>query len=289
MKFYILLFVLITCIFVIDGELCCQCEQPAAFKSPARLQGPRGKSGPAGMKGEKGEAGPSGPLSPQKGPLQGPRGITGPEGPRGRTGKIGLPGFPGMKGERGPGFAGMKGEKGEAGKFHSDAEALASLATKYENLLNLTMKLESQLNCIAGTIVEQYSFELTQSRGTWNQVRQQCRNRGGDLLSHNFGPDGSKYHAEIQALQQSAADEEKRVWVGLTDEITEGQWKYLDGTFYDAGSTNVFEWRSNQPNGGTSANCASIGWNNDNLMYDTRCGWTEAYGFCEIRTNPSCN
>ena len=39
--------------------------------------------------------------------------------------------------------------KGEAGEFHSDAEALASLATKYENLLNRTMKLESQLNSTA--------------------------------------------------------------------------------------------------------------------------------------------
>merc|ERR1739838_509409 len=45
----------------------------------------------------------------------------------------------------------MKGEKGEAGEFHSDAEALASLATKYENLLNRTMKLESQLNSTAKT------------------------------------------------------------------------------------------------------------------------------------------
>jgi len=58
----------------------------------------------------------------------------------------------GPPGKRGPsGHAGMKGEKGEAEEFHSDAEALATLATKYENLLNITMKLESQLNSIANS------------------------------------------------------------------------------------------------------------------------------------------
>merc|ERR1739838_1103000 len=55
----------------------------------------------------------------------------------------------------------MKGEKGEAGEFHSDAEALASLATKYENLLNRTMKLESQLNYMATCSVRAAGIEYS--------------------------------------------------------------------------------------------------------------------------------
>merc|ERR1739838_524553 len=52
----------------------------------------------------------------------------------------------GPRGKQGPnGLTGMKGEKGEAGAFHSDAEALALLTTKYDNLFNITMKLKFQL------------------------------------------------------------------------------------------------------------------------------------------------
>jgi len=58
----------------------------------------------------------------------------------------------GPPGKRGPnGLAGIKGEKGEAAEFHSDAKSLAKLTTKFENLLTLTTKLESQLNQIANT------------------------------------------------------------------------------------------------------------------------------------------
>jgi len=280
MKLILIALVFLICIYVIDGELYCKCEQPAAFQSLSprvgRLQGPRGKVGPAGMKGQKGEAGPSGPLSPQKGQLQGPRGMTGPRGPRGR------------RGSRGP--AGMKGEKGE---LHSDAEVLASLATKYEILLNLTMKLNSQLNPIAklesqpNCTASGYRFELTKSNGNWNQVRQQCQSVGGDLLSKTLGPDGSKYHPEIRALLKSAANERKLVWVGLTDEITEGRWKYLDG-HGEENSGTVFSWYSGQPNDGTSANCAYVYYGN-NQMYDGDCSWTGRYGICEIITSPSCN
>merc|ERR1739838_479208 len=148
-----------------------------------------------------------------------------------------------------------------------------------------------QIICILQSDEPNYRFELTQSSGTWNQVRQQCKNGGGDLLHKNFGPQGSKYHAKIRALQQSAVNEDKRLWVGLTDETTEGRWKYLDGKFYDAESSNVFEWASDQPNDRTWGNCAYIFYG-DNLMYDYTCGWTSTdspYGICEIRANPSCN
>jgi len=125
--------ILMIYLFVIDGVpiayppscfTCCHGQQlgssPLTSQQASQLQGPRGKQGPIGLTGMKGEKGP--------------------RGRRGSTGKRGANGLPGMQ-----------GEKGEAGEFHSDAEALALLATKYENLLNRTMKLEFQLNPIAKT------------------------------------------------------------------------------------------------------------------------------------------
>merc|ERR1739838_70879 len=127
------LLLLMIYLFVIDGVpiadqpssfTCCHGQQfgssPMTSQQASQLQGPRGKQGPNGLTGMKGEKGH--------------------RGRRGSTGKRGANGLPGMQ-----------GEKGEAGEFHSDAEVLALLTTKYENLLNRTMKLESQLNSTAKT------------------------------------------------------------------------------------------------------------------------------------------
>jgi len=150
------------------------------------------------------------------------------------------------------------------------------------------VQMNEVMQCIQNDLWPRYRFQLTQSTGNQSEARRQCQELEGDLIHKTFGPNGSKYHAEIQALQKSVVNDFKRVWVGLTDEITEGRWVFLDGKSFDEGAVNVFNWQSERPNVDTSENCANIFYG-DNMMYDYDCDWTGFYGLCEIRTNPSCN
>jgi len=157
------------------------------------------------------------------------------------------------------------------------------------SILAINMRKIKNSICMLQTPLEpEYRFELTHSLGTQNELRQQCRALGGDLLQKSFGD--SKYHTEIRALQQSAADEGKLVLVGLADEITEGRWFFVDGSSFDPSKDgNVFIWADGEPNErtvvGTIRNCAYIYYGN-NQMYDRACD-RAYYGLCEIRTNPS--
>jgi len=71
----------------------------------------------------------------------------------------------GPPGKRGPiGHVGMKGDKGEAGEVHSDAEALRNLTGRFENLLKLTTKLESELNHTNSALISTQRKQLEMER-----------------------------------------------------------------------------------------------------------------------------
>jgi len=173
------------CLFVIDGVpfadptscfTCCKGQQLGSStmtsQQVCQLQGHPGKVGPMGMPGRRGE--------------KGQRGEVGPMGFPGRIGEKGQRGKRGANGKRGPnGLPAARGEKGEAGECRSDAEALASLAKKYEHLLNLSMKLQSELTymsntCSVSTAGIQYSNiiedrQLTASSNGVDRLRYQPR------------------------------------------------------------------------------------------------------------------
>ncbi|XP_067440270.1 CD209 antigen-like isoform X1 [Thunnus thynnus] len=70
---------------------------------------------------------------------------------------------------------------------------------------------------------------------TWSQSREYCKSKGADLAI-------IKSQAEMTFIN-SLYGSEKEVWIGLTDEGVEGQWKWVDGTPL----TTTF-WGSGQPN-----------------------------------------
>uniref|UniRef100_A0A8K9XJ51 C-type lectin domain-containing protein n=2 Tax=Oncorhynchus mykiss TaxID=8022 RepID=A0A8K9XJ51_ONCMY len=71
---------------------------------------------------------------------------------------------------------------------------------------------------------------------TWSESRQDCVERGADLVIVN----SRKKQRFIFAFN-------KRAWIGLTDNETEGSWKWVDGT-----PLITSYWIIDQPNNGRS-------------------------------------
>uniref|UniRef100_A0A4W5Q7E2 C-type lectin domain-containing protein n=1 Tax=Hucho hucho TaxID=62062 RepID=A0A4W5Q7E2_9TELE len=74
----------------------------------------------------------------------------------------------------------------------------------------------------------------------WDESRQDCLERGADLVVIN----SDKEQEFLNNLNQY-------FWIGLNDSVTEGTWKWVDGT--PLNTTRY--WGSRQPNGGGGENC----------------------------------
>ncbi|XP_066508690.1 CD209 antigen-like protein E [Hoplias malabaricus] len=115
-----------------------------------------------------------------------------------------------------------------------------------------------------------YRLERTKN---WNESRQECQKKGGDLLIIN-----SKEEQEFINNQSINA------WIGLTDKEKEGEWKWVDGSALTTGY-----WRSGEPNNANGVeHCAVFlvfppalnSWNDINCMQPSDC-------ICESTKPPS--
>jgi hypothetical protein len=59
----------------------------------------------------------------------------------------------------------------------------------------------------------------------------------------------------------------KGMWIGASDEATEGAWKWLDETRLDLSTY----WANGEPNGGTRENCAMTNWPSTGKWNDAHC------------------
>ncbi|XP_071264244.1 fibronectin-like isoform X4 [Salvelinus alpinus] len=88
-------------------------------------------------------------------------------------------------------------------------------------------------------------YYLSTEGKTWEKSRQDCLERGADLVIIN---------SEEEQTFINGFESVKWVWIGLTDSVTEGTWKWVDGTPL----TTPSYWRSEEPNGGGRENCVEI-------------------------------
>uniref|UniRef100_A0A3B4HBS6 C-type lectin domain-containing protein n=1 Tax=Pundamilia nyererei TaxID=303518 RepID=A0A3B4HBS6_9CICH len=96
----------------------------------------------------------------------------------------------------------------------------------------------------------------SQSSGSWDAARKDCRDRGADLVVVD-SPEEQTFLSTITT---------KRVWLGLTDEEQEGTWKWVDGTLL-----TLSYWGSTQPDNGGEEDCAHVYSGEDMTMNDCSC------------------
>uniref|UniRef100_A0A8C8FS70 C-type lectin domain-containing protein n=1 Tax=Oncorhynchus tshawytscha TaxID=74940 RepID=A0A8C8FS70_ONCTS len=86
---------------------------------------------------------------------------------------------------------------------------------------------------------------------SWEESRQDCRNRGADLVVIKSEDD--------QTFVNWLCGVKNYVWIGLTDSVSEGTWKWVDDT-----PLTTKYWNSKEPNGGGAENCVYFySWSSD--------------------------
>ncbi|XP_071264027.1 CD209 antigen-like isoform X2 [Salvelinus alpinus] len=104
------------------------------------------------------------------------------------------------------------------------------LQTRYNNLTKEKGHIQAKLFVIEQHCQEGWRYFdsslyfLSTEKKTWVESRQDCLERGADLVIINSREE-----------QIFAFNLHLKVWIGLTDSVTEGTWKWVDGTTLTTG------------------------------------------------------
>eukprot|EP00058_Branchiostoma_floridae_P027893 XP_002613384.1 hypothetical protein BRAFLDRAFT_68379 [Branchiostoma floridae] len=130
--------------------------------------------------------------------------------------------------------------------------------------------IAGELLCKECTPFQGNCYSVSETRGRYDQAKQECNERGGILAVIN---DQVTQDFFIQLLSVDNKD----VWIGLTDEHFTGQWQWSDGTPINS---NVYTfWAYGEPNG--SGNCTHL-WPLAGFQWDDmRCHGT-TYHICQF-------
>ncbi|XP_031674216.1 C-type lectin domain family 4 member M-like [Oncorhynchus kisutch] len=114
------------------------------------------------------------------------------------------------------------------------------LQTRYNNLTTEKGHIQAKLFVIEQHCQEGWRYFdsslyfLSTEEKTWKQSREDCKGRGADLVIINSREE-----------QTFVFNLHLRAWIGLTDSVTEGTWKWVDGTTLTTGY-----WGKGQPDNG---------------------------------------
>ncbi|XP_032424163.1 CD209 antigen-like protein C isoform X2 [Xiphophorus hellerii] len=115
----------------------------------------------------------------------------------------------------------------------------ATLTEMSNEMIKLQSLLKKKKICPAGWMMFNSScYFLSTSSGSWNKAREDCRNRGGDLVVINDDDEQNFLSTIIN----------KETWIGLNDIETEGSWKWVDDTPLNQLLTK--HWSNTQPDNG---------------------------------------
>uniref|UniRef100_A0A4W5LPP2 C-type lectin domain-containing protein n=1 Tax=Hucho hucho TaxID=62062 RepID=A0A4W5LPP2_9TELE len=148
-------------------------------------------------------------------------------------------------------------------KYNNMTKERDQLQTIYNNLTEEKGRIQAKLfvieqHCKVGwRYFDSSLYFLSTEMKTWEESRQDCLERGADLVIINSREE-----------QTFLFNLHLRAWIGLTDSATERTWKWVDGTSLTTGY-----WGKGQPDNKGQEDCVEIyygqddpvkTWNDDN-------------------------
>lgn len=212
-----LLPVLLLCVAGISSSKSQTCEE--ALKTCSVIA--CGRDGRDGPKGEKGEPG------------QGLRGLQGPPGKMGPPGNLGAPGSPGPKGQ--------KGDPGNNAEVEAKVRQMEAEIRTLKSELEHTKKLHAfSMGKKSGKKLFVTNYETM----PFSKVKALCAGLRGTVAI----PRNAEENKAIREVAKGNA------FIGITDEVTEGQFMYVTG-----GRLTYSNWKKNEPNDyGSGEDCVII-------------------------------
>uniref|UniRef100_A0A8C7SJW6 C-type lectin domain-containing protein n=1 Tax=Oncorhynchus mykiss TaxID=8022 RepID=A0A8C7SJW6_ONCMY len=138
-------------------------------------------------------------------------------------------------------------------RYNNLTEERDQLQTRYNNLTEEKGHIQLKLFVIEQHCQEGWRYFdsslyfLSTETKTWEKSRQDCQGRGADLVIINSREE-----------QTFLFNLHLRAWIGLTDSVTEGIWKWVDGTPLTTGY-----WGKGQPDDYGQEDCVEIYYGQD--------------------------
>ncbi|KAL7855922.1 hypothetical protein AOLI_G00195260 [Acnodon oligacanthus] len=155
------------------------------------------------------------------------------------------------------------------------------LETSYISVITEKDNLQKKLLYLETAIQEGWRYFssslylISTEQKTWGSSRQDCRERGADLVIINS-------REEQEFVDSLSSCKDAAVFIGLSDLETEGVWKWVDGSVLSTGY-----WENGQPNNGiwiSSQDCAVTGPQLGKRWNDKPCK-NSFYWICEKKLN----
>uniref|UniRef100_A0A8C7H1A7 C-type lectin domain family 4 member E-like n=1 Tax=Oncorhynchus kisutch TaxID=8019 RepID=A0A8C7H1A7_ONCKI len=138
-------------------------------------------------------------------------------------------------------------------RYNNLTEERDQLQTRYNNLTEEKGHIQAKLFVMGQYCQEGWRYFdsslyfLSTEKKTWEESRQDCLERGADLVIINSREE-----------QTFVFNLHLRAWIGLTDSVTEGTWKWVDGTSLTTGY-----WSAGQPDDNGQEDCVEIYYGQD--------------------------
>uniref|UniRef100_A0A7N6AMN1 C-type lectin domain-containing protein n=1 Tax=Anabas testudineus TaxID=64144 RepID=A0A7N6AMN1_ANATE len=129
-----------------------------------------------------------------------------------------------------------------------------------------------------------YYFSTRES--TWNQSRDYCRCRGGDLVKIDSREEQSFLELRLRTKMEDGDD---KFWIGLTDSKEEGKWLWVDDSPLN---TSLAFWGNTQPDNWTGNNGENLPEGEDCVLMGKKSGaddlkcWADV--FCKSNYKSIC-
>lgn len=134
--------------------------------------------------------------------------------------------------------------------------------------LNLLKEQQAlQTVCLKGIKVHRKCFLVDPVRKRYHAASEDCNSMGGVLVT----PLSSVENNQLRDYVSQSLGQDEQVWLGINDMITEGDWMDQTGSKITYKNWDMSNYRSPQPDGGMSQNCAVLSPTSNGKWFDENC------------------